>query len=699
MSSHSPRSERPRKTQAKFNARSISLWLCLAFAAVASMTIVAAAIALSAFYTTESTLRILSRASLPLMTKAIELQSKVSLYATDLVIFGNVQTDIERNAQYMALMNSSAGIDDAIFDVSEVLDAAKAKSAASSAKPQGMGGDGALAKMMDIGAKLAISISAVNNGVSKTIAVMKERGAQRRAITDAFGVAGAAGGETQQSSGAVLAQLGRLNGVLMAIASAAPTQDVSIYEAQYDDLATPLINRAEASPSAIAAPLQTLINLGRGDRSVFALWGAEKAAREESDHAITTALAGINGLRALLSDYVAVTRKDVEIQAKRAQNAASDGRYLIVGVCFVAVILSMIIGWFYIIRSLIGRLNRLVHATKLVAGGDLSVEVPKSGDDEIGAMAEALQVFKDNGLEVERLRSEQAEAERRSREQRRRAMLSLADRCDVSVMSIVDDLAGAASGLKSTAENLTHLAQEAADQSGAAADGAGSTSLNVQMMAAAVRELSVSIREISQRVAESAEIAKGAVNQARQTNETVDGLKKAAQHVGEIVGLIEDIASQTNLLALNATIEAARAGTAGKGFAVVASEVKALANQTANATEEIRQQIETMQRKTTGAVSAIDMITATIVRINEISMIVADAVVGQGEAIDEMARNAEAAAVATGQVSQNISGVSAASGRAGGAASNVLAASSGVAQFADRLKHEVSQFLDTVRAA
>jgi methyl-accepting chemotaxis protein len=218
-------------------------------------------------------------------------------------------------------------------------------------------------------------------------------------------------------------------------------------------------------------------------------------------------------------------------------------------------------------------------------------------------------------------------------------------------------------------------------------------------MAAAVRQLSDSIEEISLRVAESAEIAKGAVDQARETNETVDGLKRAAQHVGDIVGLIDDIANQTNLLALNATIEAARAGAAGRGFAVVAAEVKALANQTAGATQGIRRQIETMQRMTTGAVSAIDTITTTIVRINEISTTVASAVVEQGAAVQEMARNAQEAADATSQVSENISGVSAASDRTGEAAGQVFAASSGVTQFADRLKHEVSQFLDTVRAA
>lgn len=688
-----PRTKRLRK---KVNFNSISTRLWLAFAAVASLTIIAAATAWIAFISTESTLRALTRQSLPLMTKAVELKSKVSSYAAELVRFGEVDNDEERNARYLSLMSASSEIDDAIFEVSESIDTAKRGTRGAA---PGMRGDGSLAQMMDIGATLATSVNALNNAVSKNIDIAKARENQIGAISNVYRAAGRALSAKGHANADLFADLGRLNGVLMLVAAAGNNRDIAGYKTEFEQLARPLMQSAgEASPEVSRAMLD-LVAFGRGEQSVFALWEAQRTSAAEGVKAVETARQSVESLRALLTQYVAATQRIVEEKAASAQSAAKTGRFLILAATGVSILLSVLIGWLYIGRNLIGRLSRLVQATKLVAGGDLNVEVPKASGDEIGAMAEALQVFKDNGLEVERLRRQQVAAELRAKEQRHQAMMDLADQCDASVMSIVEELARGSGELKATAENLTRLAQEASDQSGAVAEGAEGTNMNVRAMAAAVRQLSDSVREISQRVGESAEIAQGAVEQARQTNDTVDGLKKAAQHVGEIVGLIDDIASQTNLLALNATIEAARAGSAGKGFAVVAAEVKALANQTAKATEDIRRQIETMQRMTTGAVGAIDTITSTIVRMNEISASVSRAIGDQGSAVDEMARNAQQAADATSQVSENISGVSAASNRTGQAAGQVLMSSSDITRLAQRLKAEVSQFLNTVRAA
>jgi methyl-accepting chemotaxis protein len=681
----------------KLGLNSIATRLCLAFAAVAMVTIVAAGITWTAFFATESTLRTLTQEALPQMGKAIELRAKVSTYAADLERFGQVETDAERNMQYLALMNASSQIDELIFETSEDLDVEA--HGARPAKPPSTRGEGALAQMMDIGASLATSVSTLNNAVSKNIGIAKARETQLAAISVGIKAAGDALGERGLTSAGLFADLGHLDGVLMAVAAAGLNRDISGYQSEFTQIAERLTRSAGADTPDVEKAVMDLVNFGRGQRSVFAFWEAQITANVEGAKAVETAHKSVESLRLLLTPYVASIQKMVEKKAASAHDAATAGRYLILGASAASILLSVLIGWLYIGRNILRRLDRLVHATQLVAGGDLTVEVPRADADEIGAMAKALQVFKDNGLEVARLRAEQAVAERCTQEQRHQMLLGLADRCDASVMSIVDNLAGAAGELKVTAENLTHLAQEASDQSGAAAGGAENTTSNVKAMAAAVRQLSDSIEEISLRVAESAEIAKGAVDQARETNETVDGLKKAAHHVGEIVGLIDDIANQTNLLALNATIEAARAGAAGRGFAVVASEVKALANQTAGATQGIRRQIQTMQRMTTGAVSAIDTITTTIVRINEISATVASAVVEQGAAVQEMARNAQEAADATSQVSENISSVSAASDRTGEAAGQVFSASSGVTQFAVRLKHEVSQFLDTVRAA
>lgn len=677
--------------QIKFE--SISTRLSLAFGAVLGLSIVSAAIAWGSLFATESTLRVLTQQSLPLMSKAIDLQSRVGSYATELVRFGQVKTEAQRNALYLSLMNASAQIDDTIFDVSQMIADDSSESAADKAARK----TGALEKMMDIGATLATSVTEVNNAVSKSLQATATRLVRRAALE---ATATAAERATATGAGAHLADaISGLRTVLSIALAAPPGQDIGEYQTKYQSLVRELRGELPSLSSASAQQVQALIDMGNGPAGVFAQIQSQRNATAEYERAIATATSGVENLRRLLSEYVSATGTAVAEKAASAQGAARSGRLMILVCAVLSIILAVLVGWIYVARNVIGRLNRLVAATKAVAGGDLKVAVPVGSGDEIGAMAQALQIFRDNAVEVERLRAEQADIERRTAEQRRQSMLDLANRCDASVVWIVENLAGAASELKGTAENLSHLAQEAADLSSGVARGAEDTTFNVQAMAGAVREMSLSIREISHQMGESAQIAKAAVGQARQTNDIVDGLKKSALHVGEIVGLIDDIASQTNLLALNATIEAARAGEAGKGFAVVASEVKALANQTAKATEEIRQQIETMQRMTTGAVGAIDTIRSTIERIDQISAMVASGIAQQGNSIEEMARNAQGAADATSQVSDNVSGVSAASNRTGEAATQVLSASSGVKQFAERLKVEVSQFLDSVRAA
>ena len=687
----------PRQFLPATGLSSIAARLLSAFCAVTVTTLVVAMIAWGTLRSTSTTLRALTNDSLPLMSKSIELQAKVSTFASDLQRFSNVQSDLERNQQYLSLMKASSDIDDTIFDFSQTVDGSKnTKKAGKLAEARG---GSALVRMMDIGAKLASSVSAVNATVSKRLEISSRRYEQLKAI-DTF--AAAARQATHFSSPAEASRqidlIGKARSTLDASAVSNSAQTAES-KREFIMFANELAKSSINLPAALRDAFRRFIELGSGERGVFNLLDAQRQATTQTDTAVHGAIGGVADLRQLLAEYVTSTRKVVEKDAANANDAAEAGRYIIFGFAFFAMAFAGAIGWFYVVRNLIARLEQLAHATKLVAHGDLSADVPQGGKDEIAEMAQSLQVFKDNAIEVGRLRREQLEAEERVREERREVMLSLANRADASVVSIVESLASAATELRRTAENLTHVASEAAMQSGAAAGGAESTTENVQAMAAAVRQLSQSITAISQRVGESADIAKGAVTQARQTNETVDGLKKAAQHVGDIVGLIEDIASQTNLLALNATIEAARAGEAGKGFAVVASEVKALANQTAHATEEIRQQIDTMQRMTTGAVGAIDTITMTIMRINENSTIVANEIAVQGSAIVDMARNAESAATATGLVSRNISGVSQASSRTGDSASRVLAASEVVTQHADRLKHEMAHFLDGVRVA
>jgi len=355
---------------------------------------------------------------------------------------------------------------------------------------------------------------------------------------------------------------------------------------------------------------------------------------------------------------------------------------------------------FVIARGITRPITAMTGAMNRLAQGDKTAEIPGLGrGDEIGSMATAVQVFKDNAIEMERLQKEREETERRQVEERRSAMLGLADKLESSVMSVVNSVATASNQLQSNATTVSGSAEETQRQTTAVSAASEQATSNVQTAASAAEELSNSITEISRQVSESAKVAQKAVEEAQRTNTTVQGLAEGAKKIGEVVNLISDIAAQTNLLALNATIEAARAGDAGKGFAVVASEVKSLATQTAKATEEIAAQIGSIQGATGDAVKAIEGIGATITRINEIASAIASAVEEQGAATQEIARNVQEAATGTQEVSRNIGGVTQAATEVSQAATQVLQASGDLAKQSDSLRQDVNKFLGEVRAA
>jgi methyl-accepting chemotaxis protein len=324
----------------------------------------------------------------------------------------------------------------------------------------------------------------------------------------------------------------------------------------------------------------------------------------------------------------------------------------------------------------------------------------------IGAIAIgfAAAVFSSRGVsanlrETERLRTEQEEEKKRSEAQRRSDMLKMADGFERSVGDLVKGVAAAATELQATAQVMATTSEKTTGQASAVAAAAEQTSQNVQTVAAATEELSASFREIAVRVVESTKIIGEAVSQASDTSEQVRMLEDSSGKIGEVVKLITDIAEQTNLLALNATIEAARAGEAGKGFAVVASEVKALASQTAKATDEIRGQINDMQSATRNSATSIAAITKTIDRVSEISSAIAAAVEEQTAATSEITRNVSQASAGTGEVTQNITSVSDAAQETGAAASQVLSAAGELSQNGEILKSQVGAFLIEVRAA
>jgi methyl-accepting chemotaxis protein len=335
----------------------------------------------------------------------------------------------------------------------------------------------------------------------------------------------------------------------------------------------------------------------------------------------------------------------------------------------------------------------------VLASGNVDVSVEGAERrDEIGAMAAAVQVFKENAIERIRLEAEQA-AENEAKEKRTRAIEQLIGDFDGQRASILRTVSSAATELDSTAQSMAATAEETSRQATASAGAAEQTSANVQTVASAAEQMTSSLLEISRQVSRSTGIANDAVNQAAQTDGTVQGLAEAAQKINEVVELISTIAGQTNLLALNATIEAARAGEHGKGFAVVASEVKNLASQTAKATQDITAQIASIQEETNGAVTAIRGIGGTIRQMNEITTTIAAAVEEQNAATAEISRNVAQAAAGTREVSLNVGQVMSASEQTGSAATQVLGAASELSQQAEMLRAEVERFLAGIRAA
>jgi methyl-accepting chemotaxis protein len=354
----------------------------------------------------------------------------------------------------------------------------------------------------------------------------------------------------------------------------------------------------------------------------------------------------------------------------------------------------------FVARRISRPLQHMTAAMKDVASGMLDGQVPGIGRrDEIGEMAEAVEVFKSNAVARQALEAERKEAEINIVARRKADMNRMADDFESAVGRIVETVSSASSQLEASAGSLTSTAERAEALATKVASASEVASTNVQSVASATEELSSSVNEISRQVQESARIASDAVGQARSTTERVSELSKAATRIGDVVELINTIAGQTNLLALNATIEAARAGEAGRGFAVVASEVKALAEQTSKATGEIGQQISGIQAATQDSVNAIREISGTIEKLSEISSTIAAAVEEQGAATQEISRNVQQAAQGTQEVSSNITDVQRGATDTGSASSQVLSAAQTLSGDSHRLKAEVGKFLNSVRAA
>ena len=443
--------------------------------------------------------------------------------------------------------------------------------------------------------------------------------------------------------------------------------------------------------------IDKMSKLSVGDDSLPELRKRELAAAEESQRLVIQSGEFANAMRSSVAELVAALNSEVQDAAAQAKVVEKQSLTALAVVAAAAILISLIIYVVYVRGNLLRRLAGLQKTMVTLADGNLDIDVPVKGNDEITAMGRAVEVFKDNALKVRELQAEEERLNRERNEALRDELLGLADTLQNEVESAVGEIAALAEQLQGVSGQMSQSAELVSGQTEDVASSAQEATGNVETVAAATEQLSASNAEINRQMAESTRISNDAADRAQETNQLVVSLSQSANRIGEVIALITDIAEQTNLLALNATIEAARAGDAGKGFAVVAAEVKNLANQTEKATEEIAGQISGIQKATGESVTAIEDIGRIIENINEIATTISAAVEEQGAATDEITRNVRSAADRTRTVSASINDVASETGKTGQLSGEVLTTAQDASHKVEALRARINGILEDLR--